>query len=355
MLAAAEQFEAVELSPLAPLGVCSVVGLASQNKIVSALRGTEVVSDPTNVLALECARRLRDRRRRRRSPGHVSPGRARATGAEAIGVCAALPHLLPGQCGPRAEGPGVRCLGALHATSRPSSPCWIASNVPVFLSRIGASPSSRRPSVRLSPTASPSGVSGLTVERRPLDHPYYDGLRYMLWSGAERGRRRAADRRRRVRLDGDADGEPEDGVRGERDGITAGADPVPLVKLVDIQREIVDHPAATAFSPFLETTWLRLRRRRLPRRARRRVPGKPNAAFMKPVTPSEQLAAVVGSKPIPRTEVTKRLWAYIKKNKLQDPKNKRHDQRGRTLKAVFGGKGTVNMFAMTKLVSKHLK
>ena len=82
---------------------------------------------------------------------------------------------------------------------------------------------------------------------------------------------------------------------------------------------------------------------------------KPNAAFMKPVTPSEQLAAVVGSKPIPRTEVTKRLWAYIKKNKLQDPKNKRQINADATLKPIFGGKGTVNMFAMTKLVSKHLK
>ena len=82
---------------------------------------------------------------------------------------------------------------------------------------------------------------------------------------------------------------------------------------------------------------------------------KPNAAFMKPVTPSEQLAAVVGSKPIPRTEVTKRLWAYIKKNKLQDPKNKRQINADGTLKPIFGGKGSVNMFAMTKLVSKHLK
>ena len=82
---------------------------------------------------------------------------------------------------------------------------------------------------------------------------------------------------------------------------------------------------------------------------------KPNAAFMKPVTPSEQLAAVVGSKPIPRTEVTKRLWVYIKKNKLQDPKNKREINADATMKPIFGGKGSVNMFAMTKLVSKHLK
>jgi len=82
---------------------------------------------------------------------------------------------------------------------------------------------------------------------------------------------------------------------------------------------------------------------------------KPNAAFMKPVTPSSALAEIVGAKPIPRTEVTKRLWAYIKKNKLQDPKNKRMIKADAALKIVFGGKSTVNMFEMTKLVSKHLK
>ena len=82
---------------------------------------------------------------------------------------------------------------------------------------------------------------------------------------------------------------------------------------------------------------------------------KANAAFMKPVTPSSALAEVVGSKPIPRTEVTKRLWAYIKKNKLQDPKNKRMIKADPALKAVLGGKSTVNMFEMTKLVGKHLK
>ena len=81
---------------------------------------------------------------------------------------------------------------------------------------------------------------------------------------------------------------------------------------------------------------------------------KANAAFMAPVAPSEKLAPVVGAKPIPRTEVTKRLWAYIKKNKLQDQKNKRMIKADATLKAVFGGKATVNMFEMTKLVNKHL-
>ena len=81
----------------------------------------------------------------------------------------------------------------------------------------------------------------------------------------------------------------------------------------------------------------------------------PNAAFMKPVTPSPALAGIVGSKPIPRTEVTKKLWAYIKKNGLQDPKNKRMIKADAELKTVFGGKSTVNMFEMTKLVGKHLK
>jgi chromatin remodeling complex protein RSC6 len=82
---------------------------------------------------------------------------------------------------------------------------------------------------------------------------------------------------------------------------------------------------------------------------------KANAAFMRPVTPSPQLAEVVGNKPIPRTEVTKKLWAYIKKNGLQDKKNKRMINADGTLKTVFGGKSTVNMFEMTKLVGKHLK
>ena len=82
---------------------------------------------------------------------------------------------------------------------------------------------------------------------------------------------------------------------------------------------------------------------------------KANAAFMRPVTPSAALAEVVGSKPIPRTEVTKKLWAYIKKNGLQDKKNKRMINADDSLKAVFGGKASVNMFAMTKLVGKHLK
>jgi len=91
------------------------------------------------------------------------------------------------------------------------------------------------------------------------------------------------------------------------------------------------------------------------KKAAKKSARKPNAAFMKPVTPSATLAEIVGAKPIPRTEVTKRLWAYIKKNKLQDAKNKRMIKADAALKDVFGGKATVNMFEMTKLVSKHLK
>jgi len=82
---------------------------------------------------------------------------------------------------------------------------------------------------------------------------------------------------------------------------------------------------------------------------------KPNAAFMKPVQPDAALSEVVGSKAIPRTEVTKKLWAYIKKNGLQDAKNRRNINADDKLKPVFAGKKTVSMFEMTKLVSKHVK
>lgn len=81
---------------------------------------------------------------------------------------------------------------------------------------------------------------------------------------------------------------------------------------------------------------------------------KPNPSFMKPMNISDALAKVVGSKPLPRTEVTKKLWQYIKKNKLQDSVNKRNINADENLKAVFGGKKTVTMFEMTKLVNKHL-
>lgn len=81
---------------------------------------------------------------------------------------------------------------------------------------------------------------------------------------------------------------------------------------------------------------------------------KPNAAFMTPMKPSAALAAVVGSKPLPRTQVIKKLWLYIKKHKLQDPKNRRNIKADATLKNIFKGKGVVSMFEMTKLVNKQL-
>lgn len=89
--------------------------------------------------------------------------------------------------------------------------------------------------------------------------------------------------------------------------------------------------------------------------AKKAAPRTPNAAFMKPMTPSATLAAVIGATPLPRTEVTKKIWEYIKKSKLQDEMNKRMINADDKLKAVFGGKKQVSMFEMTKLVSDHLK
>ena len=82
---------------------------------------------------------------------------------------------------------------------------------------------------------------------------------------------------------------------------------------------------------------------------------KPNAAFMRPVQPDAALAAVVGSSGMPRTEITKKLWQYIKRNGLQDAKERRMINADDKLRAVFGGKGKVSMFEMTKLVNKHMK
>ncbi len=82
---------------------------------------------------------------------------------------------------------------------------------------------------------------------------------------------------------------------------------------------------------------------------------KPNASFMKEMTPSAALAEIVGAKPLPRTEVVKKLWAYIKKNNLQDAKNKRQINADDKLKPIFGGKKNVTMFEMTKLVNNHLR
>jgi chromatin remodeling complex protein RSC6 len=95
--------------------------------------------------------------------------------------------------------------------------------------------------------------------------------------------------------------------------------------------------------------------KRTAKKAAKKSARKPNAAFMRPVTPSATLAAVIGDKPMPRTEVTKKLWVYIKKNGLQDAKNRRQINADDKLKPVFGGKPSVSMFDMTKLVGKHLK
>lgn len=88
--------------------------------------------------------------------------------------------------------------------------------------------------------------------------------------------------------------------------------------------------------------------------AKKKVARKPNAAFMKPMTPTGPLAAIIGSNPMPRTEVTSKIWAYIKKNKLQDAVNKRMINADEKLRALFG-KAQASMFELTKYVSKHLK
>jgi upstream activation factor subunit UAF30 len=91
------------------------------------------------------------------------------------------------------------------------------------------------------------------------------------------------------------------------------------------------------------------------KKAARKTKRKPNAAFMKPVMPDDKLAEVVCAKAMPRTELTKKLWSYIKRRGLQDKKNKRMINADAALKAVFGGKSQVSMFEMTKLVSRHVK
>jgi chromatin remodeling complex protein RSC6 len=88
---------------------------------------------------------------------------------------------------------------------------------------------------------------------------------------------------------------------------------------------------------------------------KQKTANKPNTAFMKPLIPSKELAVIVGSEPLPRTEVIKKVWQYIKKFNLQDIKNRRAINADDKLKAVFGGKKQVTMFEMTKLISNHLK
>lgn len=97
------------------------------------------------------------------------------------------------------------------------------------------------------------------------------------------------------------------------------------------------------------------RRAKAKKKKRRKSKRKPNAAFMKPVKPDAKLAVVVGAKPLPRTQLTKKLWAYIKRKRLQDKKNRRMINADAALKPVFNGKKKVSMFEMTKLVNKHVK
>ncbi|MBO9572771.1 MAG: SWIB/MDM2 domain-containing protein, partial [Chitinophagaceae bacterium] len=92
-----------------------------------------------------------------------------------------------------------------------------------------------------------------------------------------------------------------------------------------------------------------------PKKAAKKSTRKPNAAFMAPLTPSPALGEVVGAKPLPRTEIIKKIWAHIKKNGLQDSKNKRMINADDKLKAVFGGKGQISMFELAKVVNKHVK
>ena len=89
--------------------------------------------------------------------------------------------------------------------------------------------------------------------------------------------------------------------------------------------------------------------------AKKKTARKPNAAFMKPVQPNETLAAIVGANPMPRTELTKKLWAYIKKNNLQDKKNRRMINADDKMKKLFGGKAQASMFDLTKFASKNVK
>ncbi len=103
-----------------------------------------------------------------------------------------------------------------------------------------------------------------------------------------------------------------------------------------------------------KTTTKKITTKKVPAPKQKTV-SKPNTAFMKPLTPSKELAEIVGSAPIPRTEVIKKVWQYIKKYNLQDVKNRRAINADEKLKAVFGGKKQVTMFEMTKLISNHLK
>jgi hypothetical protein len=186
LLTAADRFEAVELSPLAPLGVCSVVGLASQRKIVAALRGTEVVADPTNVLALECAKRLR----------------ADASQVVRLATChrAVRAQALPKQTG-FAQHFRILCLASAGREQKDQAfvvgelLLHIATHLAALdrLERHGYVFPDRRLTVLATPARAHLGdriaesIAGVALERRVLDHPYYDGLRFMIASRGVNG------------------------------------------------------------------------------------------------------------------------------------------------------------------------
>jgi hypothetical protein len=180
LLAAASAFEAIELSPLAPLGVCSVVGLASQNKIVSALRGTEVVSDPTNVFALECSRRLK------KDPTQV----VRLATAHRCVRAQEVPKL-PGF----AQHFRIFCLAtaAREAPNQATTVDGLVEHIRTYLAALdrleqhGYSFAGRRLRVLATKERAALGdriaaaITAIPVERTLLDHPYYGGLRFMIF------------------------------------------------------------------------------------------------------------------------------------------------------------------------------
>jgi hypothetical protein len=186
LLAAAEAFEAIELSPLAPLGACSVVGLASQNKTVSASRGTEVVSDPTNVLALECARRLRE-------------------DASRVVRLATCHRCVRAQEIPKRPGHAAHfrlfCLATAgrerqdHAFVVEALVEQIATHLAAFdrLEQNGYAFTDRRVKILATPARAPlaeriaGAIRNAPVVRETLDHPYYDGLRFMINARSPQG------------------------------------------------------------------------------------------------------------------------------------------------------------------------
>jgi len=173
--------------------------------------------------------------------------------------------------------------------------------------------------------------------------------------------------RRREPQKGDYEGKSRSHqARSEWDSrVIRGKNPIfPIVFIEKMSnfslRQFFVPPQQSTFGPLTGDVSMAKKKKAAKKSAKRKVAKKsakrkPSAAFMKPMQPSAALSEVVGSKPIPRTEVTKKLWQYIKRKNLQDKKNRRNINADANLKAVFGGKGTVNMFEMTKLVNKHLK